>query len=133
MFEGQVGKDLMIQQGYVPATCTLPAALAGPLIYKEIEGGRSPCWGCHGDRTICGGLPLRETAEGGAAVSGLSMQQDLAVLHKWAPGIGSATINAGGKRTDTQDILEALIRTVIRLAESEAALRRHLRTYGITK
>ena len=55
MFEGQIGKDMMIQQGYVSATCTLPLELAGMLIYSEINNGRSPCDGCEEDRNICKG------------------------------------------------------------------------------
>ena len=55
MFEGQLGKDMMIQQGYVPKTCTLPVETAGPLIYSEISKGVSPCDGCNADRSICKG------------------------------------------------------------------------------
>lgn len=57
MFEGPIGKQMMIQQGYVPPTCTLDVAMAGPLIYSEVSKGRSPCDGCNGDRLICGGKP----------------------------------------------------------------------------
>lgn len=60
MFEGQFGKDLMIKQGYVPATCTLDPKIAGPLIMSEIRRGRSPCWGCNSDRTVCKGAPKRK-------------------------------------------------------------------------
>lgn len=60
MFEGQIGKDMMIQQGYVPATCTLPVEFAGPLIWSEICKGVSPCWGCNADRLICHGQPKRD-------------------------------------------------------------------------
>lgn len=56
-FEGEIGKALMIREGYVPATCTLPAAIAGPLIWRETNGGRSPCWTCAADRTACRGEP----------------------------------------------------------------------------
>ena len=59
MFEGAVGKNLMIQQGYVPPTCTLDDRIAGPLIYSEICKGRSPCWGCNEDREICKGRPKK--------------------------------------------------------------------------
>lgn len=64
MFTGERGKELMIQQGYVPATCTLPAEMAGPLIYAEVSEGRSPCWGCNDDRAICKGQPKRERKDG---------------------------------------------------------------------
>ena len=60
MFEGQIGKDLMIEQGYVPSTCTLDARIAGPLIYSMIKSGKSPCDGCNEDRSICGGSPKKE-------------------------------------------------------------------------
>ena len=60
MFEGTNGKQLMIQQGYVPPTCTLPDEFAGPLIYEEVCGGRSPCWGCNHNRTECNGHPKTE-------------------------------------------------------------------------
>lgn len=63
MFEGKIGKDLMIKQGYVPPTCTLPEEYAGPLIYQEVSAGRSPCWGCNGDRLVCHGQPKRETVK----------------------------------------------------------------------
>ncbi len=59
MFEGQIGKDMMIKQGYVPGTCSLDAEIAGPLIYSEVSRGRSPCWGCNEDRNICKGKPKR--------------------------------------------------------------------------
>ena len=59
MFEGQAGKDMMIQQGYVPPTCTLPAEIAGPLIYSEVSRSVSPCWGCNADREVCKGQPRR--------------------------------------------------------------------------
>jgi len=55
MFTGKLGKDMMIQQGYVPPTCTLDAKIAGPLIYSEISAGRDPCSGCNSDRSICEG------------------------------------------------------------------------------
>jgi len=55
MFEGQIGKDMMIKQGYVPSTCTLNPEIAGPLIYSEISKGNSPCAGCNMVREICKG------------------------------------------------------------------------------
>lgn len=61
MFQGQIGKDMMIQQGYVPATCTLPSELAGPLIWSEINAGHSPCDGCEEDRVACKGHEKRAT------------------------------------------------------------------------
>ena len=60
MFEGQAGKTMMIQQGYVPPTCSLPPDFAGSLIYSEISKGRSPCWGCNADRAVCKGQAKRE-------------------------------------------------------------------------
>lgn len=58
MFSGPSGKQMMIQQGYVPSTCTLNDKIAGPLIWQEINEGRSPCSGCNSDRSICKGLPM---------------------------------------------------------------------------
>lgn len=55
MFAGQIGKDMMIQQGYVPKTCTMPAEWAGAVIYSEVAKGRDPCAGCNEDRAKCGG------------------------------------------------------------------------------
>ena len=60
MFEGQLGKNLMIKQGYVPPTCELPVEIAGSLIWSEINAGRLPCDGCEGDRSVCKGGPQRE-------------------------------------------------------------------------
>lgn len=60
MFGGQLGKDMMIKQGYVPKTCTLPVEFAGPLIWSEVNKGRSACWGCNADRSVCGGQPKKE-------------------------------------------------------------------------
>lgn len=57
MFEGPIGKEMMITQGYVPATCTLPVNLAGPLIYSEVAAGRDPCAGCNANRSVCHGRP----------------------------------------------------------------------------
>lgn len=65
MFAGQTGKDMMIKQGYVPPTCTLPVEIAGPLIYSEICKGRSPCWGCEADRSICKGQPKKQETSNG--------------------------------------------------------------------
>ena len=56
MFEGESGKK-MIQQGYVPKTCTLPVTLAGPLIWSETNAGRDACAGCEEDRSVCHGRP----------------------------------------------------------------------------
>lgn len=52
-----VNKALMIRQGYVPATCTMPEDLASRLIWSEIIMGRDPCAGCYADRAACGGRP----------------------------------------------------------------------------
>jgi len=60
MLAGPIGKKAMIDQGYVPPTCILPDEFAGPLIWGEINKGRSPCWGCEGERYICKGQPKRE-------------------------------------------------------------------------
>lgn len=57
MFEGPMGKKMMIEQGYVPPTCTMDDRIAGPLIYSEINAGRSPCWGCNYNRHECKGQP----------------------------------------------------------------------------
>lgn len=63
MFAGDLGKRMMIEQGYVPPTCTLDPAVAGPLIYTEVSAGRDPCAGCHADRQICHGRPKRDVAQ----------------------------------------------------------------------
>ena len=55
MFEGQIGKNMMIQQGYVPPTCSLDPRIAGPLIYSGVSKGKSPCDGCNSDRMVCKG------------------------------------------------------------------------------
>ena len=55
MFGGNAGKQMMIQQGYVPKGCSLPEELAGMLIWSEINAGRDPCSGCNEDRANCGG------------------------------------------------------------------------------
>jgi hypothetical protein len=60
MFEGQLGKDIMIQQGYVVPTCTLDPQVAGPTIYAEVSAGRSPCDGCNMDRSVCRGTAKKE-------------------------------------------------------------------------
>lgn len=59
-FGGPIGKLAMIGQGYVPKTCTLPEETAGGLIYAEVLAGRSPCWRCNADRSVCGGQPKGE-------------------------------------------------------------------------
>ena len=63
MFEGPIGKQMMIDQGYAPPACTLDDRLAGPLIYSEITKGRSPCDGCNADRSVCGGQPKKAAAK----------------------------------------------------------------------
>ena len=60
MFEGELGKTMMIEQGYVPTTCELPVAIAGPLIYAEVSAGRDPCAGCNGNRAVCFGRPKKD-------------------------------------------------------------------------
>ena len=57
MFEGPTGKKMMIRQGYVPPMCTLDEEIAGPLIFREISAGHSPCQGCTMDRNVCRGQP----------------------------------------------------------------------------
>ena len=57
MFNGPIGKKMMIEQGSVPPECSLDDKIAGPLIWTEINAGRSPCWGCDGDRSTCHGKP----------------------------------------------------------------------------
>lgn len=58
-----VGKGLMIQQDYIPSTCTLPEAMCLPLVFAEIKAGRSPCWGCNADREECKGKPKQGNDE----------------------------------------------------------------------
>lgn len=60
MFEGRLGKEMMVQQGYVPSGCTLPDECGGTLIYSEVNAGRDPCAECHHDRS-CGGRPRKES------------------------------------------------------------------------
>lgn len=48
-------REMCIKQGYVSATCQLP----GPIIWGLINEGENPCWGCNGDRSVCGGLPKK--------------------------------------------------------------------------
>jgi len=69
MFEGPIGKEMLIKQGYVPPTCTLDVKVAGPLIYSEVSKGRSPCWGCHESRRICKGQPYRGSTDAGSNMS----------------------------------------------------------------
>jgi hypothetical protein len=56
-------KAMMIEQGYVPPTCTMPDPPAGMLIWQEINAGRDPCAGCNMDREQCRGRPKRPTPE----------------------------------------------------------------------
>jgi len=60
MFGGPLGKRMMIEQGYVPPTCTLPDEYAGTLIYVETSAGRDTCGGCNEDRSVCHGRPKSE-------------------------------------------------------------------------
>ncbi len=60
MFQGKLGKEMMIDQGYVPKTCILPEEFAGPLIWSEISAGRDVCAGCNEDRGICQGRPKKQ-------------------------------------------------------------------------
>lgn len=52
-----MNKQLMIQQGYIPSSCTLNETLAPLLVMAEIKEGRSPCDGCNADRGVCAGTP----------------------------------------------------------------------------
>jgi hypothetical protein len=49
-----ISKQIMIEQGYVPATCTLDDRLASVLI---LSAGRDMCAGCSMDRAVCHGRP----------------------------------------------------------------------------
>lgn len=60
MFVKKSGKDMMIEQGYVPSSCTLPVEIAGPLIYSEVSKGKSPCEGCNANRLVCNGKPKKD-------------------------------------------------------------------------
>jgi hypothetical protein len=55
-----MNKELMIQQGYVPKTCTLPDPPGGILIWQEVNAGRDVCKGCNHDRSICHGRSKKE-------------------------------------------------------------------------
>ena len=54
---GADGIALMASLGYVPTGCTLAPVDAGVYIWRQVNAGRSPCWGCSADRDACGGLP----------------------------------------------------------------------------
>lgn len=69
MFVGPLGKQMMIEQGYVPETCTMPVEIAGPLIYDEVKAGRDVCAGCNDDRAVCEGRPRIRLGEGSAHCS----------------------------------------------------------------
>jgi len=62
---GRLALDMLISQGYVPSTCTLDDRVGWPLIWAEIELGRSPCWSCNADRSQCRGAPKRAQVDGG--------------------------------------------------------------------
>lgn len=54
-------KNMCIQQGYVPPTCTMDGQLAWLLVNE----GKDPCKGCNENRDICNGrihLPTDEDA-----------------------------------------------------------------------
>ncbi len=59
IFGGPIGKAMMIEQGYVPATCTLPDELAGPFVFAMMSEGKDPCIGCNSDRAVCRGRETR--------------------------------------------------------------------------
>ena len=44
-------RNIMVQQGYIPRTCTLH----GRVIFGLINRGEDPCKGCNENRTICKG------------------------------------------------------------------------------
>ncbi len=44
-------KQMSIQQGYVPPTCTLD----GTLVWLLINEGKDPCKGCNANRSVCNG------------------------------------------------------------------------------
>ncbi len=46
-------RDMMIQQGYVPKTCTLD----GMVVFFLMKRGEDPCMGCNESRIKCGGRP----------------------------------------------------------------------------
>lgn len=85
MFEGPIGKQMMIEQGYVPATCTMGEQIAGPLIYSEVSRGADPCGGCNMDRSVCHGRPKLPTDQWGRLIHPLEPSQfekDLVRLFK---------------------------------------------------
>jgi hypothetical protein len=55
LFAGELGKKMMIEQGYVPDTCQLPIELAGPLIWDRVNKGEDVCAGCNMNRSVCHG------------------------------------------------------------------------------
>lgn len=58
--DGADGLRLMARHGYIPAACVLSPADGAAYVYRAVEAGRSPCWGCSADRAKCGGLPMRD-------------------------------------------------------------------------
>lgn len=48
-------RSLCIEQGYVPAGCTL----RGEIVFMLVNRGEDPCAGCNEDRAKCGGRPRR--------------------------------------------------------------------------
>ena len=59
VYAGAGGFQAMLEQGHVPRTCTLPPVNGGVVIWTEVQAGRSPCWGCRGDRAVCQGDSYR--------------------------------------------------------------------------
>ena len=53
-----IHKKMAVNQGYVPATCTLP----GQLVMVLMNSGEDPCKGCNNDRQKCKGRPKQNTA-----------------------------------------------------------------------
>lgn len=52
-------KQMAVQQGYVPATCTLD----GQLVILLVNKGEDPCSGCNADRLVCKGRPRSKESQ----------------------------------------------------------------------
>lgn len=71
MEEKDTMKQLCIQQGYIPATCTLH----GMLVWGLINKGEDPCSGCNADRCICKGRDKKITIDDAEALKKLEQQR----------------------------------------------------------
>jgi hypothetical protein len=49
-------RQMCIQQGYIPSTCTL----SGQIVWLLINNGKDPCAECNMDRTVCKGRSKKE-------------------------------------------------------------------------